>query len=386
MPDRIAKLQQLMIQDGVDGVLYATSGNMQYFLDDLFFWQRTTDTGGGKTAADWHLNGHFFNKPDCLLFIPAEGEAVLVLTYDKCDAMGHIPVTKRAAFFPMLADELRPLLEGCHRIAVGESCQQALQAMVHQTDNRIIISDGEAYGEKLRMIKDAGEIAKLRQAAHFTDMAMGTITSALQEGVTPRMVQRLIAAIALDSGRGSISFNPAAIFVQSGAPGSEELFNYPPHAGLQEGTAIGFDFGYVVDGYCSDFGRSFYCGKNRQAREAYDALQEAQLYLLSLIKPGVSLGSTFATLHDKLEGHGLGKYLRRVGDFGIMGHQIGIDVHERPWLRSDEEAVFLPGMVLCIEPKIMWPGLCYLRVEDMVLITETGCESLTKYDRSHFEL
>ena len=94
----------------------------------------------------------------------------------------------------------------------------------------------------------------------------------------------------------------------------------------------------------------------------------------------------FDVLYDKLETRSLGKYLRKAEPCLIMGHQIGIEVHERPWLRADVQGVFEPGMVICVEPKIMWPGLCYLRCEDMVLVTENGCESLTKFDRDYFEL
>jgi Xaa-Pro aminopeptidase len=69
-----------------------------------------------------------------------------------------------------------------------------------------------------------------------------------------------------------------------------------------------------------------------------------------------------------------------------MGHQIGINVHEQPWINKDEMEPLKAGMVMCLEPKIWLPGECYVRVEDMVLITETGAESLTKYSRTEFEI
>ena len=110
------------------------------------------------------------------------------------------------------------------------------------------------------------------------------------------------------------------------------------------------------------------------------------MHLLDTIKPGEPINICYDVAYQKLESRGLGKYLRRAEDCLIMGHQIGIDQHERPWLRADIEGVFQPGMVFCLEPKIMWPGLCYQRMEDMVLVTETGCESLTTFDRSRFYL
>jgi len=384
---RIQKLQQLMAKDSVDAVFYATSGNMQYFLGDgSYFWQRTRETNGGKTAAEWHMNSHFLNKPDCILYIPADGEPELFLTYEKLDAMRHIAIKKIPSYFAMLSYAMQRVLSGKNHIAVGESCHRELSIMVGSIDSSIEISDAEQYGEKLRLIKDEGEIEKLRAVAEFTDMSMGIVASALLPGVTPRQVKELIAAIALSHGTQGIAFEPAVIMVRSGAPGSEKLFSYPLDEPLQEGTSITFDYGYVLDGYCSDYGRAFYCGKNDQVRDAYLALEEAQLHLMDRIKPGEPVSFCYEEAHMKLETHGLGKYLRRAEDYLIMGHQIGIDQHERPWLRADEDAVFQPGMVFCLEPKIMWPGQCYLRMEDMVLVTENGCESLTKFDRSRFYL
>ena len=377
----------MMEKDGVDAVLYATGGNMQYFLGDgSYYWHRLSETNYGLSAADGGTDGYFLNKPDCILYIPLNDEPVLFLTYDKLDSMRYLSIKGIPSYFAMLGNRIKPYLKGKKRIAIGESCAGALKKHVLNADNTIEVIPGEIYGERLRMIKDSGEIAKLRTAAEFTDRAMGIVAKALKPGITPAEVRELIAAIGLSSGAQSISFSAAVICVQSGKPGSEELFNYPEDRPIEEGTAIGFDYGYVLDGYCSDYGRSFYVGKNEQAKDAYEALHEAQLYLLDKIKPGEPLNYCYDVLYEKLEKRGLGKYLRRAEDHLIMGHQIGIDIHERPWLRADVEGVFLPNMVVCIEPKIMWPGLCYLRCEDMVLITETGCESLTKFDRNLFEL
>ena len=385
--ERIKKLQTMMVKDGVDAALYATSGNMQYFLGDgSYYWHRTGETGDGLSAEDGSRDGHALNKPDCVLYIPVNDEPVLFLTYDKLDSMRYLRIKQVPGFFAMIGQKLMPYIKGKKRVAVGESCAKALKTIVSNADNTIQISDAENYGEKLRVIKDPGEVDKLRRVAEFTDYAMGIVTKALKPGISPAQIKELIAAIGLSAGAQSISFGPAAICVQSGAPGSNELFSFPNEKPLEEGTAIGFDFGYVLDGYVSDFGRSFYIGKNQQALDAYKALQEAQLHMLDRIKPGAPLNMCYDVLYEKLEARGIGKYLRRVDDCLIMGHQIGIDIHERPWLRNDVKGVFEPGMVICVEPKIMWPGLCYLRCEDMVLVTENGCEALTKFDRNLFEL
>ena len=383
---RIEKLQAMLSRDRADCVLYADSGNMQYFLDDpSFFFYRMSGTGGGRTPEERAFNGHFARNPDRILYIPAIGEPVLFVTHNRADSVSKSDVTVVAAHFSVMRHGLAPYIKGRQRVAVGQSCDKALGQMVKGIDETINISDGEIYGEILRKIKDEREIEKLRSVAAFTDKAMGRITKALVPGVTPLEIKALIGQIALENDLG-LSFDPGVIYVHAGAPGSDVLFSCPLDSPLREGTSVAFDYGFIMDGYCSDYGRSFYLGRNPEIREVYKILHDAQLDLLSKIKPGVGLNICYDTLYSYLEPLGWGPHLRRHAH-NLMGHQIGIDVHERPWMRDDEdEAVFLPVMVMCVEPKIWWPGKCYLRCEDMVLVTETGCQSLTTYDRGHFEL
>lgn len=383
---RIEKLQAMLLRDRADGALYADSGNMQYFLDDpSCFFYRMRNTGGGRTPEERAFNGHFAVHPDRVLYIPAIGEPVLIVTHNRAGSVKNSQVPVVAAHFAVMHHALAPYIKGRQRIAVGQSCDKELRKMVGEIDNTIGTCDGEIYGERLRMIKDEREIAKMRAVAAFTDKAMGRVAKALVPGVTALEIKALIGQIALENNL-DLSFDPGVIYVHTGAPASDILFSCPLDSPLREGTAVAFDYGFIMDGYCSDYGRSFYCGSSPEIREAYKILHEAQLDLLGKIKPGVGLNICYDTLYSYLEPRGWGPNLRRHAN-NLMGHQIGVNVHERPWLRDDEdEAVFRPGMVMCIEPKIWWPGKCYLRCEDIVLITETGCESLTAYDRNHFEL
>ena len=383
---RIEKLKALLFRDRADGALYADSGNLQYFLDDPgCSYYRMTGTGCGRTAEERAFNGHFARTPDRILYIPLDGEPVLIVTHRKAADPVKSDIRVIPVHFVMMTHALAPFIKGRQRIAVGQSCDAFLSRMIKDIDETINICDGEKYGEDLRMIKDEKEIEKMRVAAAFTDKAMERVVKALIPGVTPLDVKELISRIALEH-NADLSFDPGVIFVHAGAPGSDVLFSCSLDSPLREGTSIAFDYGFIIDGYCSDYGRSFYCGRNQEIREAYRVLQEAQLHLLDKIKPGMRMNICYNTLFAYLEERGWGRYLRRHAN-NIMGHQIGIDVHERPWTRDDEdEAVFMPGMVMCVEPKIWLPGKCYLRCEDMVLVTESGCESLTKYDRSHFEL
>ncbi len=386
MQERINRLKLLMEKDNVDGVLYATSGNLQYFLDDTsFWWQRTPDTGG--SGYDHPLqNGHFLNKPDCILYVPVNGEPVLIMTFNRAKDMRHLPVKQEICYYVLFPEALSGYLTG-KRIACGESCESQLKSMLQEIDPNIEVLKGEQYGEQLRQIKDASEISTLRRAAAFTDRAMAALVPGLCPGKSPREIEGLLVDYGLTNGILDLPFAPTCHCTLTGTPRSEELDGYPQNRAISPGTALAFDFGYLVDGYCSDFGRSFYCGRPEPSIEsAYKALQEAQLHLLATIKPGMRMNTTYGILHEVMEKHGCGKYLRNYYNVGMMGHQIGIDVHERPWLHDNSDEVYMPGMVMCIEPKFWAPGKAYLRVEDMVLVTETGCESLTCFDRQIFQL
>ena len=98
-----------------------------------------------------------------------------------------------------------------------------------------------------------------------------------------------------------------------------------------------------------------------------------------------NVNETYRMVTDYINDHGYSPYFR-VQMKGINGHQIGIDCHEYPLLMETEDEPFLPGMVFCAEPKMIFPGEMYMRVEDMILITETGAESLSRFPRDLIEI
>ena len=152
---------------------------------------------------------------------------------------------------------------------------------------------------------------------------------------------------------------------------------------------VAFDIGYMDQGYCSDWGRTVYYGKAPEfVKKGYEALQAAEVYMISRIKPGeTKFGELYSFICDKAEELGYYEYLRfKREERGGNGHNIGIETHENPWLRPGEETVLQPGMIFCSEPKMFFPNEGYMRVEDMVLVTETGAESLSVFPRDLFEI
>lgn len=385
---RIEKLQAMLAEKELDAALFAPSGNMQYFLDDVTYpWQRSMFTGGLAGFSSDGSNGHFLNLPDAILLVPACGKPTFFTTYRRAQIQTPKGVTVVEGFFDRLVPMLEPYVSGFHRIGLGESCHKHLLYLLHEISPDFETEDVEMLGYQLRQIKEPAEIEALRKAAAFTDRAMEQIVTLLRPGITANEVEEAICRIGREGNCQDLSFPPSCRFVKSGAPEAEQINGYGKHRPLEPGCTISFDFGYVLNGYCSDYGRSFYSGKAcPEMADGYKALQEAQQYLLEKIRPGVGINICFNTIHEYMSRVGCGEHLRKFGDFGLMGHQIGVDVHEHPWLHSDQPQVFQPGMIMCIEPKYWWPGKGFVRVEDMVLITEIGCESLTKFSRELFEL
>lgn len=387
MNKRIALLQDKMQEMKVNCAFYATSAALQYLLDDVpFFWQRTIHTGAPVRQDPKLPTGHFQNMPDAVLVLPAAAEPTLVLTEERAKTLRPQRVKTLTGSFYELGELLGEALCGS-RFLVGESCGWYLKELLEEVVPGCTFADGETPVEEMRKIKDEKEVQALREAAAFTDWAMGQLVPMIQPGVTQRELQHAIAVLARENGL-DLSFPPAAIFVETDGPGAEKLFSYPLDAPLKPGCSIGFDYGFLKNGYVSDYGRSFYCGPApKELERGYAALQSAQEKLIAAIRPGMRLGDCFQKLYAGMEEQGYGKFLRRSPeDIAIMGHQIGIDTHERPWIHDLQDAVFEPGMVMCIEPKLWWPGKCYLRCEDMVHITEDGAEFLTTFDRTLFSL
>jgi len=386
---RIMKLQQKLKAAAIDGVVYATSANFVYLLDlEDFYFQRY----GCTILPDDPRGIPTLTRPDCMLYVPADGEPVVFCIPRRKKDLEGIDYPVVVAYEDYFKNRLFEFVSGS-RIAVGRSCENELKEIVkdafdcHGGSDKVEIVDGENLTADLRRIKDEKEIQTLREAAAFTDYAMGEIVKILQPGICPFDVEKKIAQIGMDAGLHDLAFIGMCGFVEKGHPTSYSPYIFPKNRPMQKNTGISFDFGYVWKNYSSDYGRSFYVGDaTEHCRESYKALQFAQQELVKSIVPGVTKVSEVSDiLYNALEKKGRGHQLRH-HDVGGQGHQIGIDVHEFPWIRRDSEGVFEPGMVFCSEPKIFIPDEAYMRVEDMILITETGAEFLTKFDRDLYVL
>jgi Xaa-Pro aminopeptidase len=225
--------------------------------------------------------------------------------------------------------------------------------------------------EDLRLIKDAAEIAILRRAG----AALMEVASRLREWVAADRRERDVAA---DINRGieRAGFErPAFDTIVASGPNSAHPHARPGDRRLADGDLVVLDFGGVLDGYCVDLTRMAAVGRLRDdAGRIYRAVQDAQQAALNVIRAGVTAGAVDAAARQVLDGQGLGAAFVHG-----TGHGLGLEVHEAPRLSSvaGAEVVLRAGMVCTIEPGAYVPGVGGARLEDDVLVTDTGAELLT---------
>jgi Xaa-Pro aminopeptidase len=231
----------------------------------------------------------------------------------------------------------------------------------------------ERVVEQPRLVKDASEVATLRDAAARLTGVAETAFRSIRPGVTERDVAAAIEVALRSAGYERPAFDT---IVASGP--NAALPHY--RAGLRilkPGDLVVLDFGGVLDGYCSDLTRTVSVGApTPDALRLHAAVREAQQAAIEAVKPGVPASSVDAAARGLLESRGLGEA------FGHgTGHGLGLDIHEEPRVgppRPHSAFVQLePGMVFTIEPGAYLPGMGGVRIEDDVLVTEDGYEVLT---------
>ncbi|MBY9081468.1 aminopeptidase P family protein [Paenibacillus sp. HN-1] len=232
--------------------------------------------------------------------------------------------------------------------------------------------------EKLRMFKDEEELAVMRRAADLADDTFRHILKVIKPGMTERDVDLEMEFYMRSHGATASSFDTiVASGERSAMPhgvASEKV--------IQKGDIVTFDFGALLDGYCSDITRTIAVGDpGAKLKEIYEIVLESQLYALEHIKPGMTGREADALARDIIASKGYGDA------FGhSLGHGLGMEVHEWPRLSMRSDDVLKPGMVVTVEPGIYVPGLGGVRIEDDVIVTETGVERLTHSSKEYIVL
>lgn len=233
--------------------------------------------------------------------------------------------------------------------------------------------------DSLRQIKDETEIKLIRQACKIADKAFAEILNFIKAGISEISVAAELEYLMKKFGAEKNSFDT---IVASGVRGSL------PHGIATDkiicnGELVTMDFGAIYEGYCSDMTRTICVGKAADnQKKFYDAVLSAQLHGLQIIKIGMSGKACDAAVRDKLKSFNLDEYF-----IHSLGHSLGIEIHEEPRLspRSTCESL-QKNMIVTDEPGIYIAGVGGVRIEDTVLITEHGAETLTNSPKNLIEL
>lgn len=223
----------------------------------------------------------------------------------------------------------------------------------------------------LRMVKSKDEIDTIRAAGQLAEGVLADLIEDLKPGITERELAARFEYEFKARGASGASFDTIALFgARSSLP-----HGMPGDKPLESGDIVLLDFGCRLNGYCSDLTRTFAFGRIPGAwfEDIYHLTLTAQRRALEAVGPGKPCRDVDAIARDIISEGGHGKH------FGHgLGHGVGIEIHESPRLNPESSAVLAPGMVVTVEPGIYLPGQGGVRIEDLVVVTEAGCENLSK--------
>ena len=328
------------------------------------------------------LHFHLMERP-VVLFVPAQGIPCLVLPELECQklvglsfelhsfAYGDDP-QKWSASFAQGLEELS-LTEGCVGMEPGQ--MRLLEYnLLRKASPLLSFKDGSSLIAPLRMIKDEQEIAAHRRAVRVAETALERTLPKIQMGITEKEIAAELFCQLLKSGSDStLPFEP---IVASGPNGAN------PHAAptdrrLVDGDLLIIDWGACCDGYVSDLTRTFGIGAVGEKEQAiFQAVLAANRAGRAAGGPGQPCAKVDEAARDCIVRAGYGSFFTH-----RTGHGLGLECHEEPYIYTGNSFILQPGMTYTVEPGIYLPGQNGVRIEDDVLVTEQGCESLSSMER-----
>ncbi len=310
-----------------------------------------------------------------MLVLPTTGPTTLV-----------VPELEAPRVVPQPGDfEIRPWGETENPVAIVAAAMSgaATAAITDQTWSVFLLELQDAasttrftsarpISRALRIRKDRAEVELLRRAARAVDEVVGRLASMRFSDRTERELSDLVAAMTLEAGSELATFKIVAAGPHAASPHHE-----PTSRVIEHGDAVVVDFGGKVGGYCSDTTRTFHVGEPvAEYREVHEVVRRAQQAGVEAVAPGVSCESVDAAARSVITEAGYGEFF-----IHRLGHGIGLDGHEDPYLVEGNSEPLEPGMAFSIEPGIYLPGRFGVRIEDIVVCTEDGAERLNVSSR-----
>jgi len=325
------------------------------------------------------LSFHLSERPIVAL-LPVDAQPSIVLPEfeaGKADGFTTFTYTDEDGYAMAYSQACAALELADARVGVEALQMRLLEARVLERfapDIELVPVD-DLYAE-LRMVKGPSELAAMRRAARVAEDAFVTWVSQLRAGMTEREAAALLVAGLLGGGADGLSFSP---IVASGPNGAL------PHATPGErkfapGDWIVVDWGAQVDGYCSDLTRSVVMGEpHGRLAEIHPLVVAANAAGRAAAAPGEAAEDVDAAARAVIDEAGYGPQF-----FHRLGHGLGMEEHEPPYIVSGNRLRLQPGMTFTVEPGVYLPGVGGVRIEDDVVVTEAGVEPLTTLSRAPF--
>jgi len=234
--------------------------------------------------------------------------------------------------------------------------------------------DASAVLSQLRLRKDKTEVDMMRRAVKIAQAALEAVIPLIKIGMTEReLANELMIQLFKHGSDPELPFSP----IVSSGPNSANPHASPSDRKLQPGDLLVVDWGAAYHGYISDLTRTFAVGEvDEECRKIHKIVQDANAGGRAAGKPGSPCADVDIAARDVIEKSGYGKYF-----FHRTGHGIGMEGHEDPYMRGDNMQLMEVGMAYTVEPGIYLPNRNGVRIEDDLVITETGAESLSDMPR-----
>lgn len=375
---RIEQLREAMQAAGIDAALLTPSGDMEFI------------TGLKRQpgeSVEMHTFGDYLQG-----VLVTQNQIVTIIPHLK-----HLSIDPQLPNLPWLGDDvihlpdgdenptvgLRPFDElvgggtgggGAVTLALPKFALAMTPIRLAQRYPNMRFTCTEDLVSPMRMVKDSDDLDKMRVAARMADQAFENVVAKLHHGIREGDIYHEIEWQTRVLGAEGTSFTTTLL---TGRPGLQAGFaesaGGPLGRELTSGWVLAFDFGFLVNGWCSDFGRTVYFGEpTEEMRRAHYLVMEAQrLGMAAMIGGRATAAEIDATARDLLVKEGRGhEFIHR------LGHGIGIDVHEHPFLCSTDTTVLQNGMTFTVEPSLWVNHDYFVRVEDVVLVTSNGGVSL----------
>jgi Xaa-Pro aminopeptidase len=363
---RRRRLAERMEEEGVSACFLSPSADLEY----LTGLERQIPNFGEVSYAHGWITGAFI-RPDAdpvfllprmyaAFDLPVQPEGEVIVVNETDDGF--------AAF-----ERVARSLGTAGTIAVGDRVWGEAVLNLGRIVGFDRLQTGSRLVNELRRVKEPDELEAMGRAIATVEQAMEAVTPLVVPGVTMAALAEAVEHELRRAGSRCPSFT-THIFTDFEPTGYDSgmTSGWTP---VPEGTSVMFDFGGVVDGYCSDFGRTIYCGEPAaDYREIYDTMLAAQASGLAAAASGALAREVNEACRRPIEEAGLGEHFRH-----RMGHGIGMNVHERPFLSTEDSTQLEAGMTFTDEPSIMIPDRFSVRIEDIIVVEDGGGRMLNTY-------